>query len=139
MQPVEPENVPPVEPAEVEQVEPDVVPAVEPTEVEEVEPVEPADVPPVELEAPEPYVVDAERVEDGAEDEAPPVPHWDELTLASIRARLRHYSLPKLHTLQAYEQAHAARPGVISMLENRIALLDGKAEQDDRETGDHDG
>ncbi|GAA4981506.1 hypothetical protein [Kineococcus glutinatus] len=57
-----------------------------------------------------------------------PVPNWDELSLPSIRARLRHYSLPRLRQLHAYELDHAGRPGVLSMLENRITLIESSTE-----------
>ncbi len=49
-----------------------------------------------------------------------PVPGWDELTLGSIRARLRRLSPDDLTALQSYEKAHGARPDVLSMLENRL-------------------
>ena len=52
-----------------------------------------------------------------------PVPGWDELTLGSIRARLRRLSPDDLTALQSYEKAHGARPDVLSMLENRLVKV----------------
>lgn len=52
-----------------------------------------------------------------------PVPGWDELTLGSIRARLRRLSADDLTALQSYEKAHGARPDVLSMLENRLVKV----------------
>jgi hypothetical protein len=66
---------------------------------------------------------DGAQGEAGVEHEEPPVAHWDEFSLASIRARLRYYSVHRLQDLREYEQAHAARPGVLSMLDKRIAVL----------------
>jgi hypothetical protein len=53
----------------------------------------------------------------------PPVPGWDELTLGSIRARLRRLSEDDLVALHAYEERHAARADVLSMLHNRLAKV----------------
>ncbi len=63
----------------------------------------------------------------------PPVPLWDQLTVASIRGRLRTLRVEELHTLLAYEAAHSARPQVVSMLENRIARVEspGASDSDD--------
>ncbi len=54
---------------------------------------------------------------------APPVPGWDELTLGSIRARLRRLSADDLTALHSYEEAHGARSDVLSMLENRLVKV----------------
>ena len=56
------------------------------------------------------------------------IPDIDHLTLASLRARLRQLTVPQLVQLRLYEQAHANRLQVVTMLENRIAKLE--AEQD---------
>ena len=53
----------------------------------------------------------------------PPVPGWDELTLGSIRARLRRLSEDDLVALHGYEERHAARADVLSMLHNRLAKV----------------
>ena len=49
-----------------------------------------------------------------------PVAGWDDLSLGSIRARLRRLSEADLVTLHAYEERHSARPDVLSMLANRL-------------------
>jgi hypothetical protein len=61
----------------------------------------------------------AERAPSGE----PPVPGWDGLTLGSIRARLRRLSEQDLVALRRYEEGHAARPDVLSMLTNRLAKV----------------
>ena len=53
----------------------------------------------------------------------PPVPGWDELTLGSIRARLRRLSEDDLVALHDYEERHAARADVLSMLQNRLTRV----------------
>ena len=53
-----------------------------------------------------------------------PLPNYDELTIASLRARLRNLTVPQLRELIEYEKAHAAREDVISMFERRIAKLE---------------
>ena len=55
--------------------------------------------------------------------EVPPVPGWDELTLGSIRARLRRLSEEDLVVLLDYEERHAARDDVLSMLSNRLTKV----------------
>jgi len=71
-----------------------------------------------ELPAPPPGEA-AERAPSGE----PPVPGWDGLTLGSIRARLRRLSEQDLVALRRYEEGHAARPDVLSMLTNRLAKV----------------
>jgi len=53
----------------------------------------------------------------------PVVPGWDELSLGSIRARLRRLSEEDLVALHDYEENHAARPDVLSMLQNRLTKV----------------
>lgn len=94
--------------------------------------------PAVTDEAPAPAVVDQEPVP--AVPEAPsapavaeptdatpsgelPVARWDEQSLGSIRARLRRLSEADLVTLHAYEERHAGRPDVLSMLANRLIKI----------------
>ncbi len=55
---------------------------------------------------------------------APPLPNYDELTVASLRARLRNLSADQVRQLASYEKAHAARAEVITMFERRIAKLE---------------
>jgi hypothetical protein len=52
-----------------------------------------------------------------------PVPNYDDLSIASLRARLRNLSADQLTQLIDYEKGHAARPDVITMFERRIAKL----------------
>jgi hypothetical protein len=52
-----------------------------------------------------------------------PVPGWDELTLGSIRARLRRLSEDDLVALHDWEEGHHARADVLSMLVNRLAKI----------------
>ena len=70
-----------------------------------------------------PQVPAAEAVHEADTVPSAPVPGWDELTLGSIRARLRRLSPDDLTALQSYEKAHGARPDVLSMLENRLVKI----------------
>ena len=63
------------------------------------------------------------RAEPAAAD-APPLPNYDELSVASLRARLRNLDLTQVRRLTEYEKAHAARADVIVMFERRIAKLE---------------
>ena len=54
---------------------------------------------------------------------APPMPGYDDLSLASLRARLRTLDAPTIRAMLAYEQAHARREPVITMLERRLAKI----------------
>jgi hypothetical protein len=55
--------------------------------------------------------------------EAPPLPGYDDLSLASLRARLRVLDAPAIRAILAYEKAHANREPVITMLERRLAKI----------------
>jgi hypothetical protein len=52
-----------------------------------------------------------------------PLANYDELTIASLRARLRNLSAEQLTELIGYEKEHANRADVISMFERRITKL----------------
>jgi hypothetical protein len=52
-----------------------------------------------------------------------PLPNYDELTIASLRARLRTLTPEQLTVLIEYEKAHANRADVITMFERRITKL----------------
>ncbi len=52
-----------------------------------------------------------------------PLPNYDELTIASLRARLRNLTAEQLTVLIEYEKAHANREDVITMFERRITKL----------------
>jgi hypothetical protein len=53
-----------------------------------------------------------------------PVPNYDDLSLASLRARLRNLDQSQVRVLLDYEKAHAGRPDVLTMFERRIAKLE---------------
>jgi hypothetical protein len=53
----------------------------------------------------------------------PPLPNYDELTVPSLRARMRNLSVEQLNEVIAYEKAHANRADVVAMFERRIAKL----------------
>lgn len=53
-----------------------------------------------------------------------PLPSYDTLSLASIRARLRTLDVAQLRILASYEATHAERPEVLGMLERRIEKLE---------------
>jgi len=58
---------------------------------------------------------------------AAPLPNYDELSVASLRARLRNLDVAQVRQLAEYERAHAARSDVLSMFERRIAKLEAEA------------
>lgn len=62
----------------------------------------------------------------------PVVPHWDELSVASIPGRPTRLSLEDVRSLLAYEHAHAGRLPVLRMLENRIRKTEGESGDEDR-------
>lgn len=53
-----------------------------------------------------------------------PVPNYDALSLASLRARLRNLDQSQVRMLLDYEKAHAGRPDVLTMFERRITKLE---------------
>jgi hypothetical protein len=53
-----------------------------------------------------------------------PVPNYDELSVASLRARMRNLDPAQLRALAAYERSHAARAVVLAMFERRIAKVE---------------
>jgi hypothetical protein len=55
-----------------------------------------------------------------------PLPNYDELSIASLRARLRNLDVAQVRQLLVYEQAHAARPDVMAMFERRITKLESE-------------
>jgi hypothetical protein len=58
---------------------------------------------------------------------AAPLPNYDELSVASLRARLRNLDVAQVRELAEYEGAHAARADVLTMFERRIAKLEAEA------------
>jgi hypothetical protein len=59
-----------------------------------------------------------------------PLPNYDELSVPSLRARLRNLNVAQLRQLLVYEQAHAARPDVMAMFERRITKLEAESADD---------
>jgi hypothetical protein len=55
---------------------------------------------------------------------APPIPGYDGLTIASLRARLRNLNAAEVGRLVRYEKSHANREDVVTMFERRIARLE---------------
>jgi hypothetical protein len=56
-----------------------------------------------------------------------PLANYDELSVASLRARLRNLDVAQVRQLADYERAHAARADVLIMFERRIAKLEAGA------------
>jgi hypothetical protein len=54
-----------------------------------------------------------------------PVASYDELSIASLRARMRNLDPAQLRALVDYEAAHQGRPAVLAMFERRIAKVEG--------------
>jgi hypothetical protein len=54
----------------------------------------------------------------------PPLPDYDSLSLASIRARLRGLDVPALRALLEYESKNAERAEVLGMVERRIEKVE---------------
>ncbi len=59
-----------------------------------------------------------------ADSQALPVPNYDQLSVASLRARLRVLDAGQVQTLLGYEKTHESRPDVITMFERRLTKLD---------------
>jgi hypothetical protein len=57
-------------------------------------------------------------------DAEPPLPNYDQLSIASLRARLRNLDVTQVRGLVEYEKGHAGRTDVLVMLERRIAKLE---------------
>jgi hypothetical protein len=85
-----------------------------------------ADSPALSAAAPEPAAAEPAAV--AAEPAAAaPLPNYDELSVASLRARLRNLDVAQVRQLAEYERAHAARADVLTMFERRIAKLEAEA------------
>jgi hypothetical protein len=52
-----------------------------------------------------------------------PLANYDELSVASLRARLRNLTNDDLTQLMTYEKAHQDRPEVIKMFQNRLVKM----------------
>jgi len=55
-----------------------------------------------------------------------PLPNYDDLSVASLRARLRNLTAGQVSELVAYEKVNADRPEVVAMFERRIAKLEAE-------------
>jgi hypothetical protein len=53
-----------------------------------------------------------------------PVPHYSQLSIASLRARMRGLDVGQVRELLSYERAHEDRENVVAMFERRIAKLE---------------
>jgi hypothetical protein len=71
----------------------------------------------------EPAVPAASTVPAAPAAEAPPLTGYDDLSLPSLRARMRVFDAATLRALLAYEKAHAQRAEVIMMFERRLAKI----------------
>lgn len=58
-----------------------------------------------------------------------PLDDFDHLTLPQLRGRIRRLDEVALAQVRDYERAHGDRLPVLTLLENRIAALDGQARQ----------
>jgi hypothetical protein len=78
--------------------------------------------------APETVVPETAAPETAAPEGAaePPLPNYDGLTIASVRARLRNLSIAQLNQLIEYEKANAGREDFIAMFERRIAKIESE-------------
>ena len=56
--------------------------------------------------------------------QAAPIPGYDDLSIASLRARLRGLDAAEVQALLAYEKANAHRDDVITMFERRISKIE---------------
>ncbi|HXP53753.1 MAG TPA: hypothetical protein VN847_02310, partial [Streptosporangiaceae bacterium] len=56
-----------------------------------------------------------------------PLPNYDQLTVASLRARLRGLSLEQVRALITYEQGHENRAELIASFERRVAKLESES------------
>ena len=106
---------------------PEPVTATEPEAVTAAEPEAVSGAKPEAGAAAEPEVVSAAEPVSGPVDSAPPLPNYDELSVASLRARLRNLDVAQVAQLADYERAHAARADVLAMFERRIAKLEAEA------------
>lgn len=58
---------------------------------------------------------------------AEPLPGYANLSVASLRARMRGRSAEQVQALLDYEQAHLNRPEVVRMFQNRLAKLQSES------------
>jgi hypothetical protein len=58
---------------------------------------------------------------------AAPIPGYDDLSVASLRARLRGLDADGVQALLAYEKTHARRDDVVTMFERRLTKIEDEA------------
>ncbi|HEY9244930.1 MAG TPA: hypothetical protein VIP48_23265 [Streptosporangiaceae bacterium] len=118
----EPEPADLAVPSAAEVAEPEPADPAVPTsaEVAKPAPAEPVPAEPILAAQPEPAEVTA-TTEPTA---VLPVTGYDELSVASLRARLRVLDVAQVRTLLDYEKAHQGRADVITMFERRITKLE---------------
>lgn len=85
---------------------------------------EPAPPVPASQAEPAPPVPASQPEAAGSGQGALPLANYDELSVASLRARLRNLTAAQVTVLAEYERSHAARPEVVTMFERRIAKLE---------------
>jgi cytoskeletal protein RodZ len=98
----------------------------------------PAEAKGADTKAPEAKASEAEASSGAAPAGAPdtsalPLPHYSELSIASLRARMRGLDVAQVRQLIGYERTHEDRANVISMFERRIAKLEEGAGADTTE------
>ena len=96
----------------------------EPAAVAEPEPAEVAEPAPAEPVLAEPAAEPAAAAAAEPAEVALPVANYDQLTVASLRARLRVLDTSQLNVLLDYEKAHQGRTDVVTMFERRIVKLE---------------
>jgi len=72
----------------------------------------------------EPAPASADEPAAAPADARPPLPNYDQLSIPSLRARLRNLDVTQVRGLVEYEKRHAGRADVLVMFERRIAKLE---------------
>jgi len=94
-----------------------------------------------EVGAPGAVADEVEQIAETLDVEAPdkrdelPIPDFDNISMGSLRGRLRSLSVEQLVVLREWEQAHANRLNVITALDNRIAKLGSETSTAQRDVG----
>ena len=88
------------------------------------QPQAPAEQPQAPAEQPQALVEQPQAAPEATEPGALPLSNYDELTIASLRARLRVLSSSQISTLLEYEKVNQGRPAVITMFERRLVKLE---------------
>jgi hypothetical protein len=66
------------------------------------------------------------------EEAGAPLPNYADLSIASLRARLRNLDVAQVKQLAEYEKTHAARTEVVTMFERRVAKLEAETTPEER-------